>query len=146
MEKTESSSNLESPIESSPTTKNSSMPASQPLQDSLPRTQENEKPTLATASQPVLQQSKPHPPALPNLPWEDQVMLDQLKSWLRNRLNREPTISLLKDGKFFADYFDHKAPARKFIGDSEYAALLNLAQWLNERPPEDLPYVEPDPA
>lgn len=48
-------------------------------------------------------------------------------------LGREPSVSVLKDGTFVADYFEVSAPATKFIAADPRDALNNLFQYLKTK-------------
>ena len=66
----------------------------------------------------------------------------EIKEDLTKILGREPTCSKLKDGKFFADFFRHGAPATQFVGDTEGAAMEALHTFLvSQKKPEAEPAV-----
>jgi hypothetical protein len=49
-------------------------------------------------------------------------------------LGRSPSVSVLKDGTFMADYFEIKAPATKFVAADPRDALKNLLEYLRSKP------------
>jgi len=54
-------------------------------------------------------------------------------------LGREPTCSLLRDGRYMADFFKYGAPATKFVAETEEAALQSLLDYLEALPKAELP-------
>lgn len=48
-------------------------------------------------------------------------------------LGREPTCSKLTDGTFMADYFEYKAPAKRFIAATEEEAQQALLTYLESK-------------
>jgi len=110
-----------------------------PSQDerSLPRSPQILSPEEAQLQQPL--PSMPQTDPQSTQPSLQEMSPSTLLKWLQFKLNREPTVSRLKDGKFFADYFALTAPATQFIGDTEHEAYLGLAKWLASQPQEELP-------
>lgn len=56
---------------------------------------------------------------------------EDLKLRLSQMLGREATVSQLKDGSYFADYFEYGAPAKQFVGTTPEAALEGLYRYLS---------------
>ena len=57
-------------------------------------------------------------------------MQNNVKEELAKILGREPTCSLLKDGKYMADFFKYGAKPGEFIGDTEDEAYEKLFAYL----------------
>jgi hypothetical protein len=59
---------------------------------------------------------------------------EDIKKELEVLLGREPTCSLLKDGKYMADFFKYGENPAVFIGTTEEDALHKLYIHLKEKP------------
>lgn len=60
----------------------------------------------------------------------------EIKEELTTVLGREPSCSLLKDGRFMADFFKYGAKPTEFIADNEDDAYLKLLNYLKQKTDE----------
>ena len=65
--------------------------------------------------------------------------LQEIKSELKNLLGREPSCSLLKDGKYMADYFRFGAKPTEFVGTTEDEALEKLHTYIKQLKKDETP-------
>jgi len=61
-------------------------------------------------------------------------MDNNIKEELGKILGREPSCSLLKDGRYMADFFKYGAKATEFVGVTEDEAYSKLLTYLRNMP------------